>query len=292
MNWIELHLQVSDQLVEPTEDLLLSLGALSVTLTDDADQPILEPDLGTQPVWSQTRVTGLFESNVDTDLLLSLIRQQLPEDQAPAEWRHLDERVWEREWLKHFKPLQIAENFWVNTEYVDKPGATTLLLDPGLAFGTGTHPTTALCLEWLANQNFHNKEVVDFGCGSGILAIAALLKGADKAWCLDIDPQALTATKNNMQRNNIPEGQYGIMRSLDELAEPAKVLVANILAGPLVSFAKAISQKIAPGGLLCLSGILREQAQGVVNAYAPYFEDLAVTPKEDWVRICGVRKPG
>lgn len=290
MNWIELHLQVSDQLVEQTEDLLLGLGALSVTLTDNANEPILEPDLGTQPVWSRTRVTGLFESTVDSDLLLSLLRQQLPEDQAPAEWRHLDERVWEREWLKHFKPLQVAENFWVNTESVDISGATTLLLDPGLAFGTGTHPTTALCLEWLAAQDFMGEEVIDFGCGSGILAIAALLRGADKAWCLDIDPQALTATKNNMRRNSIADTGYEILTSLDDLEVATDVLVANILAGPLMTYAKAISQQLAPEGRLCLSGILVEQAQDVCDAYSPYFDDLSVTARDEWVRICGTRK--
>jgi ribosomal protein L11 methyltransferase len=290
MNWIELHLQVSDQLVEQTEDLLLGLGALSVTLTDNANEPILEPDLGTQPVWSRTLVTGLFESTVDTELLLSLLRQQLPEDRAPAEWRHLDERVWEREWLKHFKPLQVAENFWVNTEPLNIKGATTLLLDPGLAFGTGTHPTTALCLEWLAAQDFAGEDVIDFGCGSGILAIAALLRNAEKAWCLDIDPQALTATKNNMQRNGIPDAQYEIMESLDDLIEPSSVLIANILAGPLMNFAEAISKQLFPQGRLCLSGILQEQAQSVCDAYSPYFDDLSVTESGDWVRINGIRK--
>lgn len=290
MSWLELRLQVTEQLVDSTEDLLLGLGALSVTLMDNANEPILEPELGTQPLWSKTLVTGLFESSIDTDLLLSLIRQQLPEAQAPAQWHHLDERVWEREWLKHFQPLQITDKFWVNTEPVSHPGATTLLLDPGLAFGTGTHPTTALCLEWLANQDFSGKQVVDLGCGSGILAIAALLRHAKKAYCLDIDPQALIATQNNMHRNGIESERYSIMSSMDELPHPSEVLVANILAGPLISFTQAIATQLIPGGSLCLSGILDKQAQTLCDSYAPYFDNLEVTNQQEWVRICGVRK--
>lgn len=290
MNWIELHLQVPEQLVEPSEDLLLSLGALSVTLTDNANQPILEPELGTQPVWEKTRVIGLFESNVDTELLLSLLRQSLPDDQAQAEWRHLDEKVWEREWLKHFQPLQINESFWVNTERVDEPGATTLLLDPGLAFGTGTHPTTRLCLEWLAEKNLSGKQVVDLGCGSGILAIAALLRNAEHLWCLDIDPQALTATRNNMERNGIDHTRYHIATSLEEVPERAQVFIANILAGPLVAFAEQVARNTEPGAELCLSGILQEQADEVCRAYETYFEELQIKSRDEWVSIAGIRR--
>lgn len=194
--------------------------------------------------------------------------------------------------MDNFQPMRFGKNLWIVPSWhaAPDPEAVNLLLDPGLAFGTGTHPTTALCLEWLDNEPVAGKQIIDFGCGSGILAIAALLLGAEHARGTDIDPQALEASRDNAGRNGIDSARFSLYLPGDMPREPAEVLLANILAGPLVSLAPQLTDLVRPGGRLALSGILAEQAEEVVNAYAGYFELDPVAEREGWVRISGTRR--
>src|SRR5690606_25394554 len=198
---------------------------------------------------------------------------------------------WERSWMDNFKPMRFGRRLWIVPSWHEapEPDAVNLLLDPGLAFGTGTHPTTALCLEWLDSQGLDGLQVIDFGCGSGILAIAALLLGADRVTGTDIDPQALEASRDNAQRNQLADERLPLYLPADMPAEPADILVANILAGPLVSLAPQLTGLVKPGGRIALSGILAEQTEEILAAYRDAFELDPVADKDGWLRVSGVR---
>ncbi|WP_028630729.1 50S ribosomal protein L11 methyltransferase [Metapseudomonas resinovorans] len=292
MPWLQVRLAITPEQAETYEDALLEVGAVSVTFMDAEDQPIFEPDLGTTPLWTHTHLLALFEADTDEASLVAhlelLTGGTLPE--------HLIERIedqdWERSWMDNFQPMRFGRRLWIVPSWHEapEPGAVNLLLDPGLAFGTGTHPTTALCLEWLDDQKLDGCEVLDFGCGSGILAIAALLLGARQAVGTDIDPQALEASRDNASRNGIDPARFPVYLPADLPAKPAEVVVANILAGPLVSLAPQITSLVAPRGRLALSGILAEQAEEVRAAYADAFDLDPTAEKDGWVRISGVRR--
>ncbi|MGF6694466.1 ribosomal protein L11 methyltransferase [Metapseudomonas resinovorans] len=292
MPWLQVRLAITPEQAETYEDALLEVGAVSVTFMDAEDQPIFEPDLGTTPLWTHTHLLALFEADTDEASLVAhlelLTGGTLPE--------HLIERIedqdWERSWMDNFQPMRFGRRLWIVPSWHEapEPGAVNLLLDPGLAFGTGTHPTTALCLEWLDDQKLEGCEVLDFGCGSGILAIAALLLGARQAVGTDIDPQALEASRDNASRNGIDPAHFPVYLPADLPAKPAEVVVANILAGPLVSLAPQITSLVAPRGRLALSGILAEQAEEVRAAYADAFDLDPTAEKDGWVRISGVRR--
>ncbi|WP_137821169.1 50S ribosomal protein L11 methyltransferase [Pseudomonas sp. D(2018)] len=292
MPWLQVRLAITPEQAETYEDALLEVGAVSVTFMDAEDQPIFEPDLGTTPLWTHTHLLALFEADTDEASLVAhlelLTGGTLPE--------HLIERIedqdWERSWMDNFQPMRFGRRLWIVPSWHEapEPGAVNLLLDPGLAFGTGTHPTTALCLEWLDDQKLDGCEVLDFGCGSGILAIAALLLGARQAVGTDIDPQALEASRDNASRNGIDPAHFPVYLPADLPAKPAEVVVANILAGPLVSLAPQITSLVAPRGRLALSGILAEQAEEVRAAYADAFDLDPTAEKDGWVRISGVRR--
>ncbi|MDE3737449.1 50S ribosomal protein L11 methyltransferase [Pseudomonas resinovorans] len=292
MPWLQVRLAITPEQAETYEDALLEVGAVSVTFMDAEDQPIFEPDLGTTPLWTHTHLLALFEADTDEASLVAhlelLTGGTLPE--------HLIERIedqdWERTWMDNFQPMRFGRRLWIVPSWHEapEPGAVNLLLDPGLAFGTGTHPTTALCLEWLDDQKLEGCEVLDFGCGSGILAIAALLLGARQAVGTDIDPQALEASRDNASRNGIDPAHFPVYLPADLPAKPAEVVVANILAGPLVSLAPQITSLVAPRGRLALSGILAEQAEEVRAAYADAFDLDPTAEKDGWVRISGVRR--
>lgn len=292
MPWLQLRLAIEPDQAQPLEDQLLGLGAVSVTFMDAEDQPIFEPDLGTTPLWSNTHLLALFEGDTDPDTLinhLSLLRQgSLPDHQL----ERVEDQDWERSWMDSFQPMRFGQRLWIVPSWhtAPDPKAVNLLLDPGLAFGTGTHPTTALCLEWLDSEPVAGKQIIDFGCGSGILAIAALLLGAEHARGTDIDPQALDASRDNAGRNGIDPTRFSLYLPGDMPQEPAEVLLANILAGPLVALAPQLTGLVQPGGRLALSGILAEQADGVVTAYSEHFELDPVVEREGWVRISGTRR--
>lgn len=292
MPWVQVRLAITPEQAPTYEDALLEVGAVSVTFMDAEDQPIFEPDLGTTPLWTHTHLLALFEDGTDEAALLAhlqlLTGGKLPQHQVEI----VEDQDWERSWMDNFKPMRFGRRLWIVPSWHEapEPEAVNLLLDPGLAFGTGTHPTTALCLEWLDGQELAGDTVLDFGCGSGILAIAALLLGAKRALGTDIDPQALEASRDNATRNGIDPALFPVYLPADLPAGQADVVVANILAGPLVSLAGQLTSLVKPGGRLALSGILAEQAEEVRAAYADAFELEPTGEREGWVRISGRRR--
>ncbi len=294
MPWLQLRVNTSRQLAPQVENALITCGALAVTLQDNADQPIFEPALGETPLWQETRVTGLFESDTDTGDTLSRLAMQLPDSSSnniDAHWHQVEDRDWEREWMAHYQPIKCADQLWICPSWAEppEPEAVNLMLDPGLAFGTGTHPTTFLCLQWLASQNVKQQTVIDYGCGSGILGIAALLLGASKATGIDIDPQALLATQDNLKRNGLEKERFPVFfpKSCPKLK--AQAVLANILAGPLVELAEELCEKLHTGGKLCLSGILATQYQAIEIAYGPWVKIDQVRQKEEWICVSATK---
>ncbi|MFY0990344.1 50S ribosomal protein L11 methyltransferase [Halomonas sp. C05BenzN] len=304
MPWLQLKAHIAPEQSETLEELLLAEGATAITLQDAHDDPVFEPERGTTPLWDETVLTGLYDDLEGVDAMLDRVRQawaaEFPGEPCPEiEVELLADRDWEREWMEDFRPLRMGQRLWIVPSWHEppEPGAVNLHLDPGLAFGTGTHPTTALCLEWLDGlavaDEIEGREVLDVGCGSGILAIAALRLGAAGAVGTDIDPQALQASRDNAQRNDVAERDLRLCypEQLDA-GETFPIVVANILAGPLVELAPMIAGHVAPGGRLTLSGILEHQAEEVLEAYRA--EGLlmeAPVGREGWVRLSGHR-PG
>ncbi|OAN24066.1 50S ribosomal protein L11 methyltransferase [Pseudomonas oryzihabitans] len=290
MSWLQVRLALTPAQAETYEDLMLELGAVSVTFMDAEDQPIFEPDLGTTPLWSQTHLLALFEG--DTDAAALEQRVQLLANGLTYEVERLEDQEWERSWMDNFQPMRFGQRLWIVPSWHEapEPEAVNLLLDPGLAFGTGTHPTTSLCLQWLDGEPVAGRQVLDFGCGSGILAIAALLLGAERAVGTDIDLQALEASRENANRNGIDPARFALYLPADLPDEPADVVVANILAGPLVGLAEQITRLTRIGGRLALSGILAEQAEDVRAAYAGCFDLEPTATLDGWVRISGTRR--
>lgn len=290
MSWLQVRLALTPAQAETYEDLMLELGAVSVTFMDAEDQPIFEPDLGTTPLWSQTHLLALFEG--DTDAAALEQRVQLLANGLVYEVERLEDQEWERSWMDNFQPMRFGQRLWIVPSWHEapEPEAVNLLLDPGLAFGTGTHPTTSLCLQWLDGEPVQGLQVLDFGCGSGILAIAALLLGAERAVGTDIDVQALEASRENANRNGIDPARFPLYLPADLPIEQADVVVANILAGPLVGLAEQITRLTRTGGRLALSGILAEQAEDVRAAYAGCFDLEPTAILDGWVRISGTRR--
>lgn len=291
MPWLQVRLAITPEQAEIYEDALLDVGAVSVTFMDAEDQPIFEPDLGTTPLWSHTHLLALFEADTDAAAVFAhlqlLTDSELPQHQSEV----IADQDWERSWMDNFQPMRFGQRLWIVPSWhaAPEPDAVNLLLDPGLAFGTGTHPTTALCLEWLDGQDLSDCNVLDFGCGSGILAIAALLLGAKQAVGTDIDYQAIEASRDNAERNGIDASRFPLYLPEQLPAEQADVVVANILAGPLVALAPQITSLVKPGGRLALSGILAEQGEDVAAAYAEAFELDPLCIRDGWVRISGRR---
>ncbi len=286
--WIQLNIEVFRSQSEAVEDAVLAAGALSVTLQDAADQPILEPGVGETPLWDNCILTALFPASIDTAVTVGEIALQLSFS-VQANWELVEEKDWLQEWKKHFKPIACSEGrLWICPSWINapQPDAVNLRLDPGLAFGTGSHPTTMLCLNWLEKQSLQGKTVVDFGCGSGILGIAALLLGAEKVWAIDNDPQALLASRDNAQRNGIEENRLVTLLP-EQIPAQAKadIMVANILAKPLIELAAQISALTLPKGQLCLSGILSHQTDQVTTAYLDQFDFEPATVVDDWVQL-------
>lgn len=291
MAWLQLHLATTEAHADAFQSALEDMGACAVTLTDGADQPVFEPPPGARPLWQNTVVSALFDADRDPALILAALQQQGLDAQAHHH-EMLDDQVWERAWMDDFAPMRFGERLWIVPSWSESPDpqAVNLKLDPGLAFGTGTHETTALCLEWLDRADLRGKAVLDFGCGSGVLAIAALLLGAGNATGTDIDPQALTASEDNARNNGVAGGLSLYLPENLPADYRCDVLVANILAGPLVELAGQLAGYCRPGGTLALSGILAEQAESVRAAYTPWFDLNPTTQQGDWVRIDGVRR--
>lgn len=298
MPFLQLTLDIGATDPTPFEDALQAAGALSITLQDAADDPVLEPAPGTTPLWPSVRLSALFDAEIDPEEVCAALRAGLPQLAATPAFETIADRVWEREWLKDFKPMRFGKHLWVcpgeqMVSELDETGArrSIVRLDPGLAFGTGTHPTTALCMEWLDGASLRGKTVIDYGCGSGILAIAALKLGAAHVLAIDIDLQALAATLDNARRNDVADRLTAQPASAVS-APPADVLLANILAEPLEQLAPRMAELVVPGGSLVLSGLLREQTQRIATRYEQWFDMTPAVVRDDWARLDGRRKVG
>jgi len=291
--WHQLAITVDESSAEPVSDFLSNLGAVSVSFEDAGDQPLFEPKPGETPVWRQTKVIGLFDADADIDHIRNSIEKAFGERVLQFQLEDLEDREWERAWLDYFQPMRFGHRLWICPTGFEppEPEAVNVLLDPGLAFGTGTHPTTALCLEWLDSQDLEGKTVLDYGCGSGILAVAALKLGAAKAYGVDIDPQALTASDDNARKNGV-EAKLVLGYPKELAAVRVNVLLANILATPLIELAAEISEKVRPGGSLALSGILATQVEIVRAAYASQFDFSPPVIREEWASLTGVKRQG
>ena len=291
MSWLQVRLAIQPNQAAQWEDSLFELGAISVSFMDAEDQPIYEPDLGTTPLWTHTHLLALFEEDVAPETLRQHL-QLLGGDNTPElQMEKINDQDWERNWMVNFQPMKFGQRLWIIPSWhtAPEPDAVNVILDPGLAFGTGTHPTTALCLEWLSGQPIADCQVLDFGCGSGILAIAAKLLGAAQLTCTDIDSQALEATRDNANRNGIAEQDLLVYLPEAMPQQQFDVVLANILAGPLVELAPQLINRTRSGGRIALSGILAEQAQEVRDAYSQHFDLVPTAEKEGWVCISGVR---
>ena len=295
MPWIQLQIPADPDNADQLEDLLMEMGCDAVSMEDAADQPLYEPDPGTTPLWSQTTVTGLFDSDRDIEQLCADVRnawhQQTQQALPEIEVTLVEDKDWERAWMDNFQPLKFGERLWIVPSWHEAPDpdAANLMLDPGLAFGTGTHPTTALCLEWLDGQDVQGKQVIDYGCGSGILGLAALLLGANLVIGVDTDPQALEASRENARRNGVDDSKLALYLPEDEPDKQADVMLANILAQPLIGLAPHLASRTRPGGDLVLSGILSNQVREVMAVYEPWFVMDEPEQREEWIRLTGRR---
>jgi len=290
MAWIQINTVVNEALAEPLSDALMEANAASVTFEDAKDQPIFEPELGTTPIWANTKVIGLFDAEVDSHSVVEMLKSMLPQVKDNTfKIEQLEDKDWVRAWMDQFKPMQFGDNLWIVPSWCEapQPDAVNLLLDPGMAFGTGTHPTTSLCLTWLDQHTPENLDVIDYGCGSGILALAAQKLGAKTVRGTDIDPQAITASNQNAERNH---EQIPFALVNDFTSEPVDLLVANILAGPLKELAPEFDRLLKPGGTLVLSGLLATQAEGLVEHYrAIGFELDNFQTLDEWGLLSGAK---
>ncbi|MBF7996503.1 50S ribosomal protein L11 methyltransferase [Rahnella laticis] len=293
MPWIQLKINTTGENAETLSDALIDSGAVSVTFQDTHDNPVFEPLPGETLLWGDTDAIGLYDAETDMEEVVAMLENEpLLGKGFVHKIEQLEDKDWEREWMDNFHPMRFGERLWICPSWRDVPDPTAVnvMLDPGLAFGTGTHPTTAMCLQWLDSLDLTDKTVIDFGCGSGILAIAALKLGAKHVVGIDIDPQAIQASRDNAERNGVSE-RLSLYLPKDQPENlSADVVVANILAGPLRELAPLISVLPVAGGHLGLSGILASQAQSVADAYRDKFELDAVAEKEEWCRITGVKK--
>ncbi len=276
--------------IEAAEQACMDRGASAITLADARDEPVLEPAPGEMRLWPATRLQALFAPGTPRDTTVHGLGVALGLDPAQLEVRWIADRAWEREWLREFHARRFGRRLWIcpHHEQVTDPDAAVVRLDPGLAFGTGTHPTTALCLEWLDAHPPVDCEVIDYGCGSGVLALAAARLGAHTVHCFDIDPQALIATRDNAAVNRL-SGHIRPCESAEALAAPVALLMANILLTPLVALAPRFGALVRPGGGILLAGLLESQAEEARQAYAPWFTLSPFGAREGWIGLSGTR---
>jgi ribosomal protein L11 methyltransferase len=292
MSWWQFSLNCQASELEQVEELMLGLGALSISLSDAGDEPIYEPLPGDNPVWQESIVAATFDGANDHEFLYRQLTRELPDHLASGvRLKTLQDQDWDQAYKQHFQPLQCAPDLWIVPSWSEPPdpGATNIQLDPGLAFGTGSHPTTALCLAWLGANNINYRRVIDYGCGSGILAIAAIKLGAQQVVAVDIDAQALTACNSNMQVNAISSKQIQVISPGELDASAMDLLIANILAGPLVELAPRFAELVRPDGQILLSGILDTQVEEIQSAYRPFFKLDPASYRDQWVCISGNR---
>lgn len=294
MSWLQISFTVTPEDVQSMSDVLTEAGAQTVSMQSGNDEAIYEPPPGATTLWSHTRVIGLFDGATDSNKVLEFVKTTLKKPVLP-EYRieHLGDEDWQRKWMESIQPQCFGDRLWIYPSWHATPHEDTIniILDPGLAFGTGSHPTTSLCLEWLDQHDIRGWDMIDYGCGSGILSIAAVKLGARHVWAIDIDPQALQATQDNAHKNGVhqhitplyPEG-------LPEIK--ADGLIANILANPIRDLVPCFSDLIRSGGYIVLSGILKDQAAEIMTALEKWFDRDDIVEREGWVRLVARRKAG
>jgi len=293
MNWIQLRLTIEKSFVTQLEDLLFENQALSVTCQDAEDQPILEPGVGETPLWDKVLMVVLYEGTIDTNLTLTHLKKDPLWDQVHScRWEALEDKEWIRAWMDDYHPMQFGERLWIcpSGQKAPQPDAINVFLDPGLAFGTGTHPTTALCLQWLDQNVQTGQKLIDYGCGSGVLAVAALKLGADSVLAIDYDPQALLATRENADRNDIAKHRLDVVLPDHATLFKADGIIANILAETLTGLAETLASQVEAAGWIALSGILEHQASALVDLYSEWFDMSEPVVMGEWVLLSGIRK--
>jgi ribosomal protein L11 methyltransferase len=273
------------------EESCFEFGALAVSYTDQRDDPILEPAPGEFRLWPHSRLQALFPFETSPEELVACLSHVLRVEPARLEVETLADKVWEREWLRDFHPMCFGRRLWVapHHAHVHTEGAVVVKLDPGLAFGTGTHATTAMCLAWLDEHVQSGQRAIDYGCGSGVLAVAAVKLGAREAHAFDIDPQALIATRDNADANDVGD-RVQVVGNDAALPADADLLLANILCGPLCELAPRFAALVRTGGRIVLAGLLNTQADEVTKAYAPAFDIVPFASREGWTALSGVRR--
>ncbi len=288
MAWVQFIFNSSPDAADALSDALSEAGAAAVTFQDNADQPIYEPPIGETPLWSATQVIALFDAKTSEADMRTAVQPFITGELPPFKMEAVEDKDWERAWMDDFQPMCFGDKLWIVPSWHQPPqaDAVNILLDPGLAFGTGTHQTTALCLRWLDKADIKGKTVIDYGCGSGILGIAAALLGAERVIGVDTDPQALQATRDNARRNDVTIETY-LPDACPQLQ--CDLLLANILAGPLIQLAPLFAELTYKGSNIVLSGILDSQADIVSNAYQPFFSMQKAQQFDDWMRLSGVR---
>lgn len=291
MAWWQFRLATDSQQLDDLEAAFFVCGALSISLIDAEDQPILEPAPGEMPIWDRVIMVGLWAGDESEIALAKALSIALERPVEASQLERLEDQAWERAWMADFKPMHFGGDLWVVPSYAEppQPQATNLRLDPGLAFGSGTHNTTALCLRWLAGADLSGKTVVDFGCGSGVLAVAALLLGAERAIGTDIDPQAITASKDNADSNGVSQ-RLELFLPEDMPATQAEVVLANILFEPLRQLRDVLLGYAAPGAQVVLSGVLDTQAEDLKAHYAPVLDNIELVIDGDWCMLSGFRR--
>jgi ribosomal protein L11 methyltransferase len=294
MPWIQIKLNATNENSEQIGDMLMEeTGALSITFLDAKDTPVFEPLPGETRLWGDTDILALYDAESDTNWIVEQIKSSgMLSDDFAYKVEQIEDKDWEREWMDNFHPMQFGKRLWICPSWrnIPDPTAVNVMLDPGLAFGTGTHPTTALCLEWLEGLDLSGKTVIDFGCGSGILAIAAIKLGAAKVIGIDIDPQALTASHDNAERNGVANQLELYLPQDQPQGLLADVVVANILAGPLRDLSSVIKGLIKPKGYLAMSGVLDTQAEDVANYYRDELSIDTIIEQQEWCRISGQKQ--
>jgi ribosomal protein L11 methyltransferase len=291
-SFVELSFELGPLDPETAEAACFACGATAVTFVDSRDDPVLEPLPGEFRLWPATRLQVLFPgADADEPQRLSRVLSEalaIPPTIIAA--RVVEDRAWEREWLKDFHAMRFGQRLWIcpHHEQVSDPNAIVVKMDPGLAFGTGTHPTTALCLEWLDRRLVAGARVIDYGCGSGVLAVAGVMLGAAEAHCFDIDPQALIATRDNAEANGIA-GRVVLHNSMESLPQGSDVLLSNILSGPLCELAPHFASLVRRGGDLILAGLMEQEVSDVTRAYDAWFDIRPFGQREGWVGLSGRR---
>lgn len=291
MTWLQLSVLTGRSNADTFSDALESLGAVSVTLQDAADEALLEPSPGEHPVWQSVNITAIFPSDAEPDRLRNAVRDALGDPDSDIAIERLEDQDWSETWRRDFHAMQFGTRLWVcpTHELPSDPDAVVVDMDPGLAFGTGTHATTAMCLEWLDAHAPAGLQVIDYGCGSGILAIAACKLGAGEVTGVDIDPQAILSTHENAKRNGVQDALHAVLPG-DPGLRDADLVLANILANPLIELATTLNALARPGGRIVMTGILGEQAEDVMAAYREWFVFDEPVRREGWVLLVGHKR--